>query len=72
MHRPSHTARRGVWARWASETWKTITTGQAEIEFLRQVAKQVAVAVENALNFESEQARQKEGRKQDAGLSTSV
>jgi formate hydrogenlyase transcriptional activator len=33
--------------------------GSAEVEFLQQVAKQVAVAVDNALNFESAEAAQK-------------
>lgn len=38
--------------------------GQAEIDFLQQVAKQVAVAVENTLNFErARKAEQEVGRK---------
>ncbi|WP_413933591.1 sigma 54-interacting transcriptional regulator [Nitrospira sp. BLG_1] len=38
--------------------------GQAEIDFLQQVAKQVAVAVENTLNFERVHQAEKEMRRQ--------
>jgi len=38
--------------------------GQAEIDFLQQVAKQVAVAVENTLNFERAYQAEKEMRRQ--------
>ncbi len=37
---------------------------QAEVDFLQQAAKQVAVAVENALNFERAQQAEKEMRRQ--------